>query len=130
MQSDELKLFFAQVRDTTGIDFSSYKSASLLRRLKRRLVATGASDLAAYSEYLEANPGEYELLIADFLIKVTEFMRDPELFAYLQEQILPKLIEYSRSHTKELRFWSAGCATGEEAYSLAILLSELLGQVA
>ena len=87
------------------------------------------SDLTGYSLYLKANPAEYELLVADFLIKVTEFMRDPELFTYLREQILPQLIKYSRLHNnKELRFWSAGCATGEEAYSLAILLSELLGE--
>ncbi len=126
---DELKPFLTQVREQTDIDFSTYKPATILRRLQRRLVATGARDLSGYSEYLKANPDEYELLVADFLIKVTEFMRDPELFTYLREQTLPKLIEYNRLHkNKELRFWSAGCATGEEAYSLAILLFELLGQ--
>lgn len=126
---DELKPFLTQVREHTGIDFSTYKPATILRRLQRRMAATDTRDLSGYSEYLKANPDEYELLVADFLIKVTEFMRDPELFTYLREQILPNLIEYNRLHkNKELRFWSAGCATGEEAYSVAILLFELLGQ--
>ena len=125
----ELEPFLEQVREHTGINFSTYKPATLTRRLQRRLVVTGVNDLAGYSLYLKANPAEYEQLVADFLIKVTEFMRDPELFTYLSEQILPKLIAYSRLHNnQELRFWSAGCATGEEAYSLAILVAELLGE--
>ena len=125
----DLQPFLTQVHEQTGIDFSTYKPATILRRLQRRMVATDTQNLPDYSEYLKVNPDEYDLLVADFLIKVTEFMRDPELFTYLREQILPKLIEYSRlTKNKELRFWSAGCATGEEAYSLAILLFELLGQ--
>ncbi len=124
----ELGPFLAQVREQTEIDFSTYKPATLIRRLQRRLVATDSPDLASYGRYLQVNPSEYEHLVADFLIKVTEFMRDADLFSYLQTQVLPKIIEHSRLHNdKELRFWSAGCATGEEAYSLAILLSELLG---
>ena len=124
----DLEPLLVQVREHTRIDFSTYKPATILRRVQRRFLATGVSDVASYIEYLGANPDEYEILVADFLIKVTEFMRDPELFTYLQEQILPNLIEYSRSHDNELRFWSAGCATGEEAYSLAILLAALLGK--
>ncbi len=124
----ELEPLLAQICEYTGIDFSSYKPATILRRLQRRLVATESSDVAAYGLYLSSHPAEYEKLVTDFLIKVTEFMRDPELFKLLQEQILPKLIEYSRAHSNELRLWSAGCATGEEAYSLAIILSEILGE--
>lgn len=124
----ELQPFLSQLHEFTGIDFRTYKSATILRRLQRRLVATNCTDLASYGLYLQAHPEEYERLVNDFLIKVTEFRRDPELFTILQEQVLPELIEYSQAHDHELRFWSAGCATGEEAYSLAILLCETLGE--
>ena len=110
-----------------GIDFTSYKTPTILRRLQRRIVATGTSDLTAYLRYLNAHPEEYQRLVNTFLIKVTEFFRDPELFAYLRETVLPDLIAWARRHGNELRIWSAGCATGEEAYSLAMLVAEALG---
>lgn len=80
-----------------------------------------------YARYLDAHPEEYQRLATAFLIKVTEFFRDPELFDYLRESILPMLIHEGRARQGELRIWSAGCATGEEAYSLAILIADLLG---
>jgi len=122
-----LRLFLDQVRERSGIDFSSYKSPTILRRLQRRMAATGTNELEAYIRYVQRNPDEYQRLISSFLIKVTEFFRDPELFRHLQERVIPDLIDSARQHNNELRLWSAGCATGEEAYSLAILLSEALG---
>ena len=83
-----------------------------------------------YSRYLEEHPEEYRQLIGAFFIKVTEFFRDPQLFDYLKEEVLPGLIEEAREEENQLRIWSAGCATGEEAYSLAILVSEVLGREA
>jgi two-component system CheB/CheR fusion protein len=84
--------------------------------------------LTEYQRYIDTHTEEYQRLISSFLIKVTEFMRDQELFTMLQRELLPALVERAEtSHTHELRIWSAGCATGEEAYSLAILLSEVLG---
>jgi two-component system CheB/CheR fusion protein len=77
--------------------------------------------------YLENHPEEYQRLVSSFLIKVTEFFRDPELFVELQERVLPDLIAEARKRGNVLRIWSAGCATGEEAYSLAILVAEALG---
>jgi two-component system CheB/CheR fusion protein len=115
------------VRERSGIDFKKYKQATILRRLRRRIVATDTEQTDGYIEYLADHPEEYQRLINSFLIKVTEFMRDPDLFAYLREEILPELIEHARGDNKSLRIWSAGCATGEEAYSLAILVSEVLG---
>ncbi len=123
----ELEPFLDHLREHNGIDFRTYKPATILRRLQRRMLATDCSDLTEYKLYLQAHPEEYDQLVSDFLIKVTEFMRDPTLFNYLQERVLPDLIERSRTRERELRFWSAGCATGEEAYSLAILLYEVLG---
>ena len=124
----DLAPFLEQLRAYSRMDFRAYKPGTILRRLQRRLVATSNSDLTSYRSYLQAHPEEYEQLIGSFLIKVTEFMRDPETFTYLQEQVLPELIEYSHTNNFELRIWSAGCATGQEAYSLAILVREALGE--
>jgi two-component system CheB/CheR fusion protein len=94
------------------------------------MAATNCESLDEYSTYLEEHPEEYRHLIGAFLIKVTEFFRDPELFDYLKEEVLPELVEEARKEENQLRIWSAGCATGEEAYSLAILVSEVLGREA
>lgn len=115
------------VRERSGIDFKRYKQATIVRRLRRRIVATDSETMEGYSRYLEAHPEELQRLINSFLIKVTEFMRDPDLFAHLRATILPELVAHARNENRSLRIWSAGCATGEEAYSLAILVSEILG---
>lgn len=122
----QLRSLLDQLRERSGIDFNSYKVPTIMRRLQRRMAATGANRLGDYIRYLQRNPDEYSRLINSFLIKVTEFFRDPELFEYLREQVLPAVIDEARERS-ELRIWSAGCATGEEAYSLAILLAEQLG---
>lgn len=123
----KLEPFLDRVREHTGIDFHSYKTPTILRRLQRCIIAAGAADLDQYTEFLEHHPDEYQRLASSFLIKVTDFMRDPELFQVLREKVLPDLIASGRDRSNELRFWSAGCATGEEAYSLAILVLEALG---
>ncbi|HEX6799159.1 MAG TPA: CheR family methyltransferase [Ktedonobacterales bacterium] len=123
----QIDAFLAEVREHTGLDFNSYKTPTILRRLRRRTVATDSDDLAGYINYVHTHPEEYQQLINAFLIKVTEFFRDPDLFTYLRETILPDLVLQSRKRGNELRIWSAGCATGEEAYSLAIVISEVLG---
>jgi len=122
-----LRTFLEEVRARSGIDFTSYKAPTIGRRLQRRMAATSTGTLADYRAYLQDHPEEYQRLISSFLIKVTEFFRDPELFSYLREQALPPLIDAARARGNELRLWSAGCATGEEAYSLAILVAEVLG---
>jgi PAS domain S-box-containing protein len=122
-----LAALLEELREQSGIDFGSYKTPTIMRRLQRRLVATGAENLPAYIRFLQIHPEEYQRLISSFLIKVTGFFRDPELFVYLREHVLPQLVADSRRRGNELRLWSAGCATGEEAYSLAIALAEVLG---
>jgi two-component system CheB/CheR fusion protein len=126
----ELKRFLEELKERHGIDFRSYKTPTIMRRLKRRMAATGALTIAEYSRHVEENPEEYRQIVNSFLIKVTEFFRDPDLFEYLKTEILPELINEAREQGSQLRIWSAGCATGEEGYSLAILLSEVLGEQA
>ncbi|MBV9577462.1 MAG: PAS domain-containing protein [Chloroflexi bacterium] len=116
-----------QLRTRSGIDFASYKEPTIRRRLQRCMLDTHNEKLEDYVRYLRRNPEEYDRLANSFLIKVTDFFRDADLFNYLRDQLMPTLIDEARAHGKELRLWSAGCATGEEAYSLAILVSELLG---
>jgi two-component system, chemotaxis family, CheB/CheR fusion protein len=129
-ESRDLERFLEKLHRNRGVDFRSYKRPTILRRLGRRMAANGCKSLDEYSTYVEEHPEEYRQLIGAFLIKVTEFFRDPELFDYLKEEVLPGLIEEASEEENQLRIWSAGCATGEEAYSLAILVSEALGREA
>ncbi|MEZ4520291.1 MAG: CheR family methyltransferase [Thermomicrobiales bacterium] len=121
-----LKPLLEALHQRSGIDFTQYKLPTITRRLQRRLVATDSPDLEQYTAYLEEHPDEYEILANSFLIKVTEFFRDPELYSKLLNGGLKEIVGRALE-TGELRIWSAGCATGEEAYSLAIVVAELLG---
>ena len=126
-EEEALAAVLAQVRARQGLDFTQYKAPTILRRLQRRVAATGVGALTAYGAYLDGHPAEYRRLVSSFLINVTEFFRDAALFDELRDHALPELIAHARAHGNELRLWSAGCATGEEAYSLAILVAEALG---
>ncbi|MBV9408040.1 MAG: PAS domain-containing protein [Candidatus Eremiobacteraeota bacterium] len=123
-----LQRLLIEIRSGSGIDFRLYKTPTILRRLARLMAAGGFSDLGHYLTHLRAHPEEYSRLIRSLLINVTEFFRDPELYEYLRDEIIPDLLSHAADHGNELRLWSAGCATGEEAYSLAILVSEALGE--
>jgi two-component system CheB/CheR fusion protein len=118
----------ARLHERHGIDFQAYKLATITRRLWRRVAAAKTANLADYLAYLETHPDEERRLIADFLIKVTRFFRDPALFARLRDELIPELVEAAQREGRELRLWSAGCATGEEAYSLALLVAEALAR--
>lgn len=122
---DEMAVLLERIHRQTGLDFGAYKRPTIQRRLARRMAAVGAATLADYRRHLERDPEEVHRVAAAFLIKVTRFVRDPELFDYLRERVLPTLIAEARARG-ELRLWSAGCATGEEAYSLAMLVADLL----
>jgi two-component system CheB/CheR fusion protein len=124
---DELGKLLERIHVRSGIDFRSYKPATILRRLRGRMNATSRPTLAGYAAYLESDPEEFARLLNSLLIKVTEFFRDPKLFEYLGAHVLPELIAEARRDQRELRIWSAGCSTGEEAYSLAIVAAEALG---
>ncbi|MBF0369361.1 MAG: PAS domain S-box protein [Magnetococcales bacterium] len=116
---------FALVRKRTDIDFSKYKQTTLCRRIERRINATGTRDLPSYVLHMRDNPAEAESLAKDVLISVTGFFRDKEAFLVMKE-VLQEIV-HNKEPGDEIRFWVPGCATGEEAYSIAILLSELLG---
>jgi two-component system CheB/CheR fusion protein len=111
------------LRERTGHDFSQYKRATLLRRLERRMQVTRQPTLPAYESFLLANPEETGPLLQDMLISVTNFFRDRISFDALERAVVAELFE-ERSPTERLRAWVAGCATGEEAYSVAMLLLE------
>jgi two-component system CheB/CheR fusion protein len=118
-----------QLRTGTGHDFKHYKRATVLRRIERRMQVTAQPDLAAYYRYLQNNPEETKALLGDMLIGVTNFFRDREAFEALERDVLPQLVSAAVSahpEKEEIRVWSAGCSTGEEAYSLAMLLSDQL----
>ena len=123
-----LEEILLQLRSNTGHDFQHYKRATVLRRIERRLHVTGQADLAAYLHYLEQHPAESRALLADMLIGVTNFFRDREAFEALERHVLPQLAceRDPADGADEIRVWSAGCSTGEEAYSLAMLVCEQL----
>jgi two-component system CheB/CheR fusion protein len=118
-----LKKIFVLLRAQTGHDFSQYKPSTIHRRIDRRMAVQQIDDFDSYIKYLQKTPLEVEALFRDLLIGVTNFFRDPDAFQVLQEQIIPKLFE-GKPAGAAVRVWSAGCSTGEEAYSLAILLVE------
>ncbi|NCE85675.1 PAS domain S-box protein [Pseudomonas koreensis] len=118
-----------QLRAITGHDFKHYKRATVLRRIERRLQVTAQPDLAAYYNFLQEHPDETKALLGDMLIGVTNFFRDREAFEALERDVIPNLVkslEDSVPHREQVRIWSAGCSTGEEAYSLAMLVAEQL----
>ena len=106
----------------TGINFHCYRESYLKRRIKVRLNSTKTKTYPEYIRYLNANPDEFNLLLDDLTINYTKFFRDPDVYQFLKKAILPELL----SSKRWVRIWSAGCATGEEPYSLAILVHEVL----
>ncbi|MEA2684914.1 MAG: two-component system, chemotaxis family, CheB/CheR fusion protein [Actinomycetota bacterium] len=121
---DELIEYIRQVR---GFDFGGYKRPSLTRRIQKRMSAVGADDFPSYQTLLEAQPDEFAQLFDTVLINVTSFRRDGAAWDHLASTVIPRLLE-GRSGDGPIRVWSAGCASGEEVYSLAILLCEALGE--
>ncbi len=124
IQGDRETLF-ALLNHTTGIDFSLYKKPSILRRIQRRMIMHGFNQLRDYVNYLEERPKEINILQKDLLIGVTQFFRDPEAFQMITDKVLPIVFEQRRVE-KQIRVWVTGCSTGEEVYSLAILLTEYM----
>lgn len=118
-----LREIMVLLRTRTSHDFRQYKRATILRRIERRLQVSGLTDLHGYRDYLQSHPEETPLLLQDMLISVTNFFRDREAFDVLQADVMPQLLE-GRAPNEPIRVWSAGCATGEEAYSIAMLLQE------
>lgn len=129
LASDTLRDILTMLRVRSGHDFSSYKRATLYRRVARRMQVCQTDTLVDYHRHLRERPGELTNLLRDFLISVTSFFRDPEVFETLERAVLPRLFA-ERRPGDHVRVWVAGCATGEEAYSLAILLAEQAARLA
>jgi two-component system, chemotaxis family, CheB/CheR fusion protein len=125
-EEDQLRHVFRRLRTAHGVDFTHYKRSTLRRRLARRMALRQLEDLSDYIAVVEDDPTETAALYQDFLIRVTGFFRDPEVFEGLRERVFPTLCE-SRSPKEPIRIWVPGCASGEEVYSIAIALVEYLG---
>jgi two-component system CheB/CheR fusion protein len=122
----EFESLLNHIQDSRGIDFRGYKRTSLKRRINLRMDAHGTPDFAAYRSFLEAQPSEFEDLLNTVLINVTSFFRDPEAWEALATEVIPAIIAEA-SDDRPIRIWSVGCASGEEPYSIAMLLAERLG---
>lgn len=123
-ESAVLKIF-SLIRAQSGHDFSKYKPNMIHRRIERRLVVNKIDTMTEYIKYLQRNPVEVEILFRDFLIGVTNFFRDPEIFDIIEEKVIPTIFSDKMKGSK-IRIWVPGCSTGEEAYSIAILVKEYI----
>ncbi|MDB9310513.1 PAS domain S-box protein [Aphanizomenon sp. CS-733/32] len=114
------------LRINRGIDFTGYKRSTLMRRVMKEMEALNIDSFVNYQDYLEVHPAEFKNLFNTILINVTAFFRDSSAWDYLAKEVIPNIIKNKRKD-EQLRFWSAGCASGQEAYTLAMILAEILG---
>ena len=126
MSDAGLEALLGYLERSRGFDSTGYKRTSLERRFRRRMDAAGCESHGDYLDFLEVHPDEFEHLFDTLLIDVTSFFRDPAAWEVLREQVLPGLLG-RRDDDAPIRVWSAGCASGQEAYSIAMALAELLG---
>ncbi|MFC7496118.1 MULTISPECIES: CheR family methyltransferase [unclassified Nocardioides] len=125
MNDEDFEALLRYIKEQRGFDFTGYKRASLQRRVQRRMEAISVTQYDEYLDHLTVHPDEFTQLFNTILINVTGFFRDPDAWTYLREELLPSILR--RREGQPIRVWSAGCASGEEAYTLAMLLAELLG---
>ena len=125
---DLMSQIFSILKNVTNINYTYYKQTTILRRIERRLVITHNRNLREYVTFLNNNPEEAKLLAKEVLIGVTSFFRDPEYFDVLKETCIRQLVK-DVPKDRQIRIWVAGCSTGEEAYSIAILFSEVMEEL-
>ena len=128
LPGDDLRKVFLLLRSQTGHDFSQYKRNTIVRRVERRMAVHQINHLEDYVRYLQLTPGEVDALFRDLLIGVTNFFRDAEIFEEIQKQVIPQLFVGKAAGTS-IRIWVPGCSTGEEAYSIAILIRECMEEL-
>lgn len=126
--ADALREVLAILKTNTKHDFFNYKQPTILRRIARRLLVHGLADIPAYVQFLRENPNEAQPLLRDLLISVTSFFRDKEAFAALENDIVPRLFN-GKTGSDSVRVWCVACATGEEAYSIAMILCEFASKL-
>ena len=119
-----LRKIFILIRNRTGQDFSQYKKSTINRRIGRRMNIHQIEELPQYLRYLQENPKEIDQLYKEFLINVTNFFRDPEAYESLKQNVLKKLIQ-EKNDGDIIRIWIPGCSSGEEVYSIAIIIKEI-----
>ena len=124
----EMAKIYALLHASHHVDFTHYKPATLERRVRRRMLLHRAENVGEYLDYIREDPKELELLYSDILIRVTGFFRDPDVYDTLKNDIFPELLRRRDAEDAPLRVWVAGCATGEEVYSMAIALLEVVGR--
>jgi two-component system CheB/CheR fusion protein len=124
---EEFEELLGFIKEHRGFDFTGYKRPTLRRRITKRMQAVGTTSYPAYAEHLQAHDAEFGELFDTILINVTGFFRDPAAWEYIAGDVIPRLV-HRRPSEEQLRFWSAGCATGEEAYTLAMLVAEEVGE--
>lgn len=127
LESNKLREIIQVLNQYEKLDFSYYKPSTLSRRIYRRCSLSGHTQLDEYIDYLKTSGEERGLLRDDLMIGVTRFFRDPDAWEYLEQEVLPELIS-QLENGQQLRVWVTACATGEEAYSMAILLDEMIAQ--
>ncbi|MFL6272898.1 MAG: CheR family methyltransferase, partial [Actinomycetes bacterium] len=121
-----LEVLLDYLRRSRGFDFTGYKRTSLSRRIQRRMQDVGADGYLGYLDHLEVDPEEFTQLFNTILLNVTGFFRDPPAWEYLAAEIMPRLVA-GKDDDEPIRIWSAGCASGEEAYTLAMVAAGTLG---
>ena len=122
----ELEKLLEYIKRTRGFDFSGYKRASLSRRISKRMQMVGVESYGDYLDYLEVHPDEFVEMFNTILINVTAFFREPEAWEYIASEVITQIIA-NKNVSKPIRIWTAGCASGEETYTIAMLLAEALG---
>ncbi len=122
----QFEILLEYLQRSRSFDFTAYKRPSLMRLVTKRMQMNAIHDFSDYQDFLEVHPEEFVKLFNTILINVTAFFRDQPAWDFLSAEIIPKIIK-SKKSGDPIRVWSAGCASGEEAYSIAILLAEALG---
>ena len=122
----EFEALLENLKTTRGFDFTAYKRSTLTRRVDKRMQAVGVASYTDYADYLEVHPDEYTALFNTILINVTRFFRDPPVWDYVRDDVVPRILQ-DKGAGAAVRVWCAGCASGEEAYTLAIVIAEIMG---
>lgn len=123
---EEFDALLVHIKSSRGFDFSGYKRGGLMRRVNKQMESVEVGSYSDYVDYLEVHPNEFERLFDTILINVTSFFRDTGSWDYLREEVVPRLLA-AKGPEEPIRLWSAGCASGQEPYSLAMLMTEALG---
>src|SRR5260221_6108523 len=124
-KAKQLQELLEFLKDSRGFDFTVYKKTTLSRRIEKHMAAVGMGSFAEYQDYLEVNPREFTDLFNTILINVTSFFRDAPAWEYLAQDVVPQVLA-AHPADAPLRVWSAGCASGEEAYTVAMVLAQAM----